>query len=76
MVSKLKSKTNNPVAKQARRFNKSVVFKDRKQSHKRGYIKHKGRQYERPCFLVGRRELILIYRNLIRRYTPKTYFLA
>ena len=31
----------NPVAKHARSFNKSAVFRDRKKAAKRGYVKHK-----------------------------------
>jgi len=31
----------NPVAKNARRFNKAVVMVDRKKAAKRGYNKHK-----------------------------------
>ncbi len=33
---------SNPVAKNARKFNKSAIFKDRKKDDKRGYVKHKG----------------------------------
>lgn len=36
------SKTKNPVAKFAHRFNKHKVEVDRKQRAKRGYSKHKG----------------------------------
>ena len=50
MGTKVKAKTNNWEAKHAGQFNQSAVFKDRKQSQKRGYIKHKGRHYERPFF--------------------------
>ena len=32
---------NNFVAKNARKFNKAVVMKDRKKAIKRGYAKHK-----------------------------------
>lgn len=32
---------NNFVAKHARRYNKSVVMKDRKKEDRRGYRKHK-----------------------------------
>ena len=32
---------NNLVAKHARKYNKSVIFKDRKKDSKRGYNKHK-----------------------------------
>jgi len=35
--------TTNPVAKHARKFNKSVVMRDRKKDSKRGYTKHKGK---------------------------------
>ena len=34
--------TRNPVAKHARKFNKSAVMRDRKKDSKRGYTKHKG----------------------------------
>lgn len=51
MTDKQKSKTKNPVAKNASRFNKPAVHKDRKKSDKKGYVKHKGRQDERPSFL-------------------------
>lgn len=34
----------NPVAKHARKFNKSSVMRDRKKDDKRGYTKHKGKQ--------------------------------
>ena len=33
---------NNPVAKYARKFNKSHVMRDRKRDAKRGYRKHRG----------------------------------
>lgn len=51
MTDKQKSTTKNPVAKNASRFNKPAVHKDRKKSDKKGYVKHKGRQDERPSFL-------------------------
>jgi hypothetical protein len=35
--------THNPVAKHARKFNKSAVMRDRKKDSKRGYTKHKGK---------------------------------
>jgi hypothetical protein len=35
-------KINNPVAKNARKFNKSHVMADRKKRAARGYRKHKG----------------------------------
>jgi len=34
---------NNPVAKYARKYNKSAVHVDRKKASKRGHVKHKGR---------------------------------
>lgn len=34
-------KVRNPVAKHARKYNKSVVMVDRKKAAKRGYAKHK-----------------------------------
>ena len=39
-------KTNNPVAKHARTFNKAVVMKDRKKAEKKGDRKHKGKYQE------------------------------
>ena len=39
-------KTNNPVAKYARDFNKAVVMKDRKKAEKKGDRKHKGKYQE------------------------------
>ena len=39
-------KTNNPVAKYARDFNKAVVMKDRKKAQKKGDRKHKGKYQE------------------------------
>ena len=36
-------KTNNLVAKHARKYNKAAVHTDRKKASKRGYRKHKGR---------------------------------
>ena len=39
-------KTNNPVAKYARDFNKEVVMKDRKKAEKKGDRKHKGKYQE------------------------------
>jgi len=39
-------KTNNPVAKHARTFNKAVVMKDRKKAEKKGDRKHKGKYKE------------------------------
>ena len=42
-----KKKTNNPVAKHAKTFNKAHVMKDRKKAMKKGDDrKHKGRRYE------------------------------
>jgi hypothetical protein len=38
----------NPVAKNARKFSKAAVFRDRKKTTKRGYLKHKGRLKDRP----------------------------
>ena len=38
-----KKKTNNPVAKHAKTFNKAHVMKDRKKAMKKGDVKHKGR---------------------------------
>jgi len=35
--------THNPVAKHARKFNKSAIMRDRKKDSKRGYTKHKGK---------------------------------
>jgi len=40
------NKTNNPVAKHAKTFNKAHVMKDRKKAMKRGAVKHKGKAYE------------------------------
>lgn len=40
-----KRKTQNLVAKFAKRFNKSTVEVDRKGAEKRGKVKHKGKQY-------------------------------
>jgi len=41
-----RSKTpNNLVAKHANTFNQSQVFKDRKQAQKKGYVKHKKKDY-------------------------------
>ena len=42
----MEEKTNNPVAKHARTYNKSHVMKDRKKATKKGYRKHKGARYE------------------------------
>lgn len=36
---------NNPVAKNARKYNKAAVFKDRKKAIKRGERKHKNQGY-------------------------------
>jgi hypothetical protein len=36
---------NNPVAKHAKKFNKSAVHKDRKKAQKKGDRKHKGLPY-------------------------------
>jgi hypothetical protein len=40
------NKTNNLVAKHARKFNKAVVMKDRKKAQKKGDRKHKGKYEE------------------------------
>ena len=39
------SKINNPVAKHAHKYNKDVVHKDRKKETKKGYKKHKNKEY-------------------------------
>ena len=39
-------KTNNLVAKHARKYNKAAVHKDRKKAMKKGDRKHKGKQFE------------------------------
>ncbi len=39
-------KRKNPVAKFARRFNKAVTMEDRLKRKKKGYRKHKGKEYE------------------------------
>ena len=36
----------NPVAKNAHKFNKAQVHKDRKKAEKKGERKHKGKKYE------------------------------
>ena len=41
----MNEKTNNLVAKHARKYNKAAVHKDRKKAMKKGERKHKG-QYE------------------------------
>lgn len=38
---------NNPVAKNARKFNKSMVYSDQYKKSKKGYIKHKGRNTDK-----------------------------
>ena len=40
------SSNNNLVAKYARRFNRSVVFKDKKRAIKRGETKHKHQAHQ------------------------------
>ena len=42
----MKTRTNNLVAKHARKFNKAAVHADRKKQSRRGIIKHKGKLYE------------------------------
>ena len=42
----MSEKTNNLVAKHARKFNKAHVMADRKRKEKKGYVKHKGNQYK------------------------------
>ncbi len=42
----MNEKTNNPVAKHARKYNKAAVHKDRKKAMKKGDRKHKGRYEE------------------------------
>ena len=42
----MEEKTNNLVAKHARKYNKAAVHKDRKKAQKKGDRKHKGKQYE------------------------------
>ena len=39
-------KTRNLVAKHARTFNKAATHRDRKKGAKRGYTKHKGRNFD------------------------------
>lgn len=43
-------KTNNLVAKHARKYNKAHVMANRKKKQKKGYVKHKGKQYEQLEF--------------------------
>lgn len=76
MGKKAEVKTNNWVAKHAGQFNQSAVFKDRKQSQKRGYIKHKGRHYERPsfCTFISNGLAKLSYK-LSDQTTPRTIFI-
>lgn len=38
----LEQKSPNFVAKNAHKFNKSAVHKDKKKEQKKGYVKHKG----------------------------------
>lgn len=42
----MNTRTNNLVAKHARKFNKAAVHADRKKQARRGIVKHKGKQYE------------------------------
>jgi hypothetical protein len=42
----MKTRTNNLVAKHARKFNKAAVHVNRKKQARRGIIKHKGKLYE------------------------------
>ena len=51
------NKTNNPVAKHAKTFNKAHVMKDRKKAMKRGAIKHKGKAYEENDVVEGEKGL-------------------
>ena len=37
----------NPVAKNARRFNKYMVHSDKYKEFKKGHIKHKGRHFDK-----------------------------
>jgi hypothetical protein len=41
----MKTRTNNLVAKHARKFNKAAVHVDQKKQARRGHIKHKGKHY-------------------------------
>lgn len=41
---------NNLVAKHANTYNQSQVFKDRKQAQKKGYMKHKKKDYLKMIF--------------------------
>ena len=41
----MKTRTNNLVAKHARKFNKAAVHVDRKKQARKGIVKHKGKQY-------------------------------
>ena len=43
-------KTNNLVAKHARKYNKAHVMANRKKKQKKGYVKHKGKMYEEVSF--------------------------
>lgn len=45
-------KINNFVAKHAREFNKSAVFKDRKKEFKNGKTKHKKNRYDGSYFFA------------------------
>ena len=38
---------SNPVAKNARKFNKSMIHSDQYKESKKGYIKHKGRKTDK-----------------------------
>jgi len=41
----MKTRTNNLVAKHARKFNKAAVHVDQKKQARRGIIKHKGKHH-------------------------------
>lgn len=43
---------NNFVAKNARKFNKAAVYKDRKKAEKKGYRKHKKGERNAPLYFV------------------------
>ena len=45
-------KASNPVAKHARQFQRSSVFRDRKREEKRGYFKHKKAGKDAGFFLA------------------------
>lgn len=46
IISESQPPKNNPVAKHARTFNKSSVQTDKKKQQKKGYSKHKGKQFQ------------------------------